>query len=285
MNKPADHSIHSLLKRARKQLQTHSDSPILDAELLLAHCLEKNRTFLHTWPEHILEKQQRDCFEALLERRLTDYPVAYLIGKKAFWTLDLIVTPDVLIPRPETELLVETALDKIKHLKSPKILDLGTGSGAIALALACERPDATIIATDNSNAALGIAKKNAEKHQLSSIVSLIQSDWFSTISDNDFDLIVSNPPYIAPDDPHLSTTIRHEPQQALVADNMGFTDLEQIIKNSPAYLKHEGWLMVEHGFEQAKNVLRLFNKNGFINEDNKPDLNHHPRVSFAQFKK
>ncbi len=284
MNKPANRSIHTLLKRARKQLETHSDSPALDAELLLAHCLEKTRTFLHTWPEIIPTPQQQDCFNQHITKRLSDYPVAYLLGTQAFWTLDLMVTPDVLIPRPETELLVETALEKIKKIHKPDILDLGTGSGAIALAVASERNDASVIAADTSVSALAIAKQNAEKHCLHKQIKFIQSNWFTAINENDFDLIVSNPPYIAPDDPHLSTTIRHEPQQALVANNMGLTDLEWIIKNSPAYLKHEGWLILEHGCEQTENVLQLLQKNGFINEKNKPDLNHQPRVSFAQFK-
>ena len=280
----ADHSIKSLLIHARDQLNAISDSPALDAELLLAHCLKKGRAYLHTWPEKTPTPKQQDCFNKSLEKRLTDYPVAYLLGTQAFWTLDLIVTPDVLIPRPETELLVETALDKIKQIHQPRILDLGTGSGAVALALASERDDANIIATDISDKALQVAKNNAKKHQLERNVSFIQSNWFSALNENDFDLIVSNPPYIAPGDPHLTKTIRHEPQQALVAKNMGLNDLQCIIKNSPAHLKHEGWLILEHGFGQAKNVLQLFNQNGFTNEENTPDLNNHPRVSFAQLK-
>ena len=187
---------------------------------MLAHCLAKQRTFLHTWPEKIPTAKQRNCFRQLIKKRLSDYPIAYLLGTKAFWTLDLLVTPEVLIPRPETELLVEHALELIKPLKQPKILDLGTGSGAIALALASERGDAAITATDISGNALQVAKHNAHTHQLGN-VNFIRSNWFAALYENDFDLIVANPPYIASDDPHLSGTIRHEPQQALVAENQG----------------------------------------------------------------
>ena len=275
-------SIKSVLQDAQKKLISISDSPALDAEILLSHCLNKERVYLHTWPEHGVEPEALNCFHTLLEKRLTDYPIAYLMGTKAFWTLDLMVTPDVLIPRPETELLVETALEKIKKIEKPKILDLGTGSGAIALALASERSDARIIATDASAKALRIAKKNADKYQLNGIVEFIESDWFANIADKDFDLIVSNPPYIVEDDPHLATTIRHEPQQALVADKDGMSDIEIIIKNSPAYLKHECWLMIEHGFDQANKTQSLFNKNGFTLIEILQDLSGNHRITLGK---
>ena len=153
------HSIKAVLAHAREQLNDISDSPVLDAELLLAHCLEKNRSYLHTWPEKQLDKKQLECFESHIRKRLSDYPVAYILGYKAFWTFELKVTDDVLIPRPETELLVELALEKLSDVSHPKILDLGTGSGAIALALVSERKDAKIIATDYSKKALEIASK------------------------------------------------------------------------------------------------------------------------------
>ena len=210
-------TIQDTLKSAQESLKSTSDSPTLDAELLLAHCLNKNQTYLHTWPENKLTTSQQDCFFALVKKRLTDYPVAYLLGEKAFWTLDLVVTPDVLIPRPETELLVEIALEKISNIKKPKILDLGTGSGAIALSLASEREDANIIACDFSLKALEVAKLNAKKNNLLNNVTFIKSNWFLNIKENDFDLIISNPPYIDPDDPHLLESIRYEPQQALIA--------------------------------------------------------------------
>jgi release factor glutamine methyltransferase len=276
-------SIFSVLKNARNALQDSSDSPALDAELLLAHCLGKNQTYLHTWPEKLLNTQQSACFSRFIEKRKTDYPVAYMLGHKEFWTLDLIVTEDVLIPRPETELLVEIALEKIKHINKPNILDLGTGSGAIALALASERRDALITACDYSNDALKIATKNAINNQLDGAVTFIKSNWFSNIKEQFFDLIVSNPPYIDPDDPHLQQSIKHEPIQALMAKRKGFADIETIIKKSPAYLNKQGFLIVEHGFEQSELTLKLFNQYGFSHAKNCIDLNHNPRVSFAQW--
>lgn len=278
-------SIKTLLVETRAKLESISESPALDAELLLSHCLQKERSYLHTWPERELDQTQLNCFDGLIQKRLTDYPVAYLLGTKAFWTLDLIVTPDVLIPRPETELLVEVALEKIKAIKNPAILDLGTGSGAIALALASERSDALITATDASENALDIAFKNAEKHKLSKQVQLIKSNWFSQIPSQQFDLIVSNPPYISPDDPHLSQTIRHEPKQALVADNEGIKDIETIIKDSTSFLKAKSWLILEHGYNQSEQALKLFSINGFACEETLNDLNNNPRLTLARLKK
>ena len=274
--------ISELLKQASIKLENISDSPTLDAELLLAHCLDKNRTYLHTWPDTSITESQKSTFNSLIEKRLTDYPIAYLLGTKAFWTLDLRVTPDVLVPRPETELLVEIALEKIKMIDNPKILDLGTGSGVIALALASERPDAKIIACDYSEKALLVAKKNAIDNKLDHQVTYIQSDWYSNIVGTDFDLIVSNPPYIAPDDPHLLQTIRHEPQHALVAENKGMQSIEIIIKNSKKHLRNGAWLMVEHGHDQSKNTLELFTYYGFEHAVNYLDVAKNPRLSIAK---
>lgn len=269
------------MQDAQNQLEKISDSPALDAELLLAHCLDKNRSYLFTWPENTLDEAQTTCFNSLIKKRLTDYPVAYLLGTKAFWTLNLIVTPDVLIPRPETELLVEVALDKISDIKTPKILDLGTGTGAIALALASERSDAQITACDYSSEALKIAKLNAENHGLSGQVTFIKSNWFSNI-EGKFDLIVSNPPYIAENDPHLSQTIRHEPQQALVAQNAGMSDIEVLIKNCGVHLKNKSWVIIEHGYDQGTRTLESFNKHGFVNAETRLDISRNPRLSLAQ---
>ena len=277
-----DKSIKATLKAATDKLKSISDSPALDAELLLAHCLDKNRTYLHTWPEKVLSTKQQHCYSKLINKRLTDYPVAYLLGEKAFWSLDLIVTPDVLIPRPETELLVELALEKVTNIHQPKILDLGTGSGAIALAIASERTNADIYASDFSLKALDIAKKNAIKNQLSNNLTFIQSSWLNDIVERDFDLILSNPPYINPTDPHLLETIRFEPRSALVAKNKGLNDIKIIIQHAKSHLKQGGFLIIEHGFDQAEQVLQLFQKNGFKNEKNQRDLNKTPRVSYAQ---
>ncbi|MEH6455497.1 MAG: peptide chain release factor N(5)-glutamine methyltransferase [Cocleimonas sp.] len=274
-------SIQSLLKQASIELSSISDSAYLDAELLLAHCLDKNRTYLHTWPETNLNNTQLASFNSLIKKRLTDYPVAYLLGTKPFWTLDLMVTPDVLIPRPETELLVELALDKIKDIRNPKILDLGTGSGAIALALASERNDAKIIATDNSEVALQVAKKNAAKLKLDQQVSFIKSNWLDQVTDNNFDLIVSNPPYIDPEDIHLQGTIRHEPLQALIADDYGMLDIKKITQKSHSFLTTSGWLILEHGFDQAEKVSRLMEKGHYFETKNYLDLNNNWRVTLG----
>lgn len=275
------HSIQELLKKAHEQLKHISDSACLDAELLLAHCLGKNRSYLYTWPEKTLNAKQLRYFDSLITKRLTEYPVAYLLGKKSFWTLELMVTPDVLIPRPETELLVEIALEKISDIENPKILDLGTGTGAIALALASERQDAIIIATDNSDSALSVARLNANTFELHHQVSFIKSNWLDNISDKDFDLIVSNPPYIDPEDSHLEGTIRHEPQQALIADNQGMQDLETIIQNSHPHLVKGGCLILEHGYDQMESVSQLLLKHQYFELRSFADLNDNWRVSLG----
>lgn len=275
-------SIQALLKQASNKLVKISESANLDAELLLAHCLGKNRSYLYTWPEIELNAAQLRNFHALIGKRLTDYPVAYILGKKPFWTLELKVTPDVLIPRPETELLVEIALEKIFNIENPTILDLGTGSGAITLALASERKDAEIIATDNSEAALQVAKLNATELGFDQQVSFIKSNWFDEVSDKEFDLIVSNPPYIDPEDIHLASSIRHEPQQALVAGDKGMQDIEKIIQKSQPLIKKGGWLILEHGFDQAKKVTHLFSNNLYLDIKSYMDLNDNWRITLGR---
>jgi len=275
-------TIKTALAEAQLQLEEVSDSPALDAEILLAHCLNKNRSYLYTWPDNHLTNKQFECFKTFIDKRQIDYPVAYLVGTKVFWTLDLIVTPDVLIPRPETELLVEIALEKISNIKHPRILDLGTGSGAIALAIASERPDAIITASDYSTKALNIAKKNADKHNLIKQMTFVESDWLESISEKEYDLIVSNPPYIAPNDPHLSQTIRFEPQQALVAENNGMNDIETLIRDSKKYLKTNTWMIIEHGYNQSKETLSTYKKYGYEKEKTYLDISNNPRISCAQ---
>ena len=275
-------SIKTVLADAKAQLDEISDSATLDAELLLGYCLGKTRTYLHTWPEKELNIKQYQDFKSLIKKRATDYPVAYLLGQKSFWTLDLIVTPDVLIPRPETELLIEVSLEKIASIANPKILDLGTGSGAIALALASERKDAMVMATDYSEAALKVAKLNVDKNQLSNNIELLKSDWFSEIKNTKFDLIISNPPYISSKDPHLDNNIRFEPRSALVAKDQGMHDIETIINNSISFLKSGGWLMIEHGYEQATQTQKLFSEFGYSKVDTISDYNNQPRLTLGQ---
>lgn len=276
-------TIQALLQFASNRLENTSDSPLLDAELLLCHCINKDRSYLYTWPEKEINASQQQCFESMVQKRATDYPVAYLLGKKAFWDLELIVSEDVLIPRPETELVVETALEKIKHTSKPNILDLGTGSGAIALAIASERPDAVITATDVSARALEIAKKNSQKYDFKQRIILLQSDWFSAIEDSGFDLIASNPPYISEQDSHLSNSIRYEPRSALVAKDEGLEDIKQIVTKSKAYLKPKGWIIIEHGYDQSKDVQDTFEEKGFYNIDTLIDLQKNPRITLGQY--
>ena len=275
-------TIKDVLRDAASMLSKISDSPDLDAELLLAFCLNKNRTYLHTWPEIKVNKEQYNQYHQLIIKRSADYPVAYLLGSQSFWTLELLVTPEVLIPRPETELLVETALEKIESIKKPKILDLGTGSGAIALAIASERPDANLFASDNSASALEVAKKNTEKYKLENQVTLINSQWFTEIKEKSFDLIVSNPPYISEDAPHLKETIRYEPITALVAKNNGMDDIKKIVSNSKNFLNQQGWLMIEHGYNQGKQTQSIFSELDYCNIDTLLDLNKNQRITFAQ---
>lgn len=272
--------IQTLLKQASHQLASVSDSPQLDAELLLAHCLDKTRSYLFTWNDKAVDETTQQQFTALIEKRLTDYPVAYLLGQQGFWSLDLLVTPDTLIPRPETELLVETALEKVKSIKSPKILDLGTGTGAIALALASERPDATIIATDYSSKALEVAKKNATKNELSNL-RFLQSNWFEAIDEIGFDLIVSNPPYIKSADPHLQQGIRHEPLQALASGITGLDDIHTILQQAPDFLKSGCWIILEHGYDQGKDVPALIEQYGFSKAHCVKDYANNDRISLG----
>lgn len=275
-------TIKSLLQEASSRLHSSSDSPRLDAELILAYCLNKDRTYLHTWPEQAPDNPLVERFWQYIEKRLDQYPVAYITGRQSFWSFELNVTPEVLIPRPETELLVETALTLLKNQQQPKILDLGTGSGAIALALASERTDAELVATDKSAAALEVARQNAVTLELSPRIRFIQSDWFENIGNEKFDLIVSNPPYIDPDDGHLTGSIRHEPQCALVAQQHGYDDLIKLIKAAPHFLEKDGWLLLEHGFEQAEKTRDCLTSAGFKQVNTGKDLAGQDRISFGQ---
>ena len=272
--------IQQALAAATLQLAAQHDTASLDAELLLAHVLGKSRTWLYTWPEQKLDTEQLEQFNQLVQRRAAGEPVAHLIGQQEFWSLSLQVTADTLIPRPETERLVELALQRIPTQASWQIADLGTGSGAIALALAKERPTCRIIAGDKSTAALKVAKENARLNQIDN-VDFQQSDWLADIkTESLFDMIVSNPPYIKDDDPHLQQgDVRFESASALQAGADGLDDLQRIIQEALTRLKPGGWLMLEHGYDQEAAVTRLLQQAGYDHINDYPDLAGQPRVA------
>lgn len=252
-----------------------------EAEALLLWVLQKDRAFLRTWPQHELTDAQAERYQQALSRLAAGEPLAYVMGEQAFWTLVLAVTPDTLIPRPDTERLVELALDTWRRMDNPtRILDLGTGSGAIALSLAKECPQAQVTATDFSAAALAVAQANAHHHGLSHCV-FKQGSWFDALNpDERFDLIVSNPPYIDPTDRHLPALI-HEPISALTAPEHGLADLRQIVQGAASYLLPQGWLLVEHGYDQGQAVRDVFETAGFTQVITVQDYGGHDRVTLG----
>lgn len=256
-----------------------SPSPRLDAELLLAHVLGKPRSFLRTWPEHVLAPEQMSAFEHLLARRRTGEPIAYLLGRQGFWNLDLQVSSATLIPRADTETLVEAALE-LPLPDHARVLDLGTGTGAIALALAAERPGWQVTGCDRVLEAVQLARHNAERMSIGN-VNFVLSDWFAAVDCSArFDLIVSNPPYIAEHDQHLTQgDVRFEPASALISGPDGLDDIRQIVAQAPAFLARAGWLLLEHGWDQSKAVADLLAVQGFMDIQSRRDLGGHPRVT------
>lgn len=254
------------------------DSPLgqLETRILLSHALGLTRVQLITQTERVLSAAEADQLTALMQRRVDGEPIAYIVGTREFFGLSFDVTPDVLIPRPETELLVELAL---QHLPSNgQVLDLGTGSGAIAVAIAANRPDATVIALDYSQAALAVARRNAEKHRVN--IEFLQSDWFAAVGQRQFDLIVSNPPYIVNGDIHLSQgDLRFEPLDALTDHGDGLSALRRIIDGAGSHLREGGWLFMEHGYDQAAAVRELVAAHGFADVQSWKDLAGIERVS------
>ncbi|WP_116368545.1 peptide chain release factor N(5)-glutamine methyltransferase [Parahaliea mediterranea] len=255
-----------------------TESPARDAEVLLCHCLQRDRTWLYTWPEKPVDAANEQRFRALLARRRQGEPVAHLTGQRDFWTLSLAVTPDTLIPRPDTETLVSWALE-LPLQEQARVLDLGTGSGAIALALASERAGWQVTATDASAAALAVAQRNIA-HCCPGRVRTLQGSWFAPLAGERFDLIVSNPPYIEAADAHLASgDVRFEPRSALVAGASGLDDLQAIISGAPAHLAPGAYLLLEHGYRQGEAVRNLLTQAGFEAVATRRDLGGNERVS------
>ncbi|HDN26970.1 MAG TPA: peptide chain release factor N(5)-glutamine methyltransferase [Thioploca sp.] len=274
-------SLNTALTEAVGQLP-NSDTPRLDAEVLLCHVLGVARSYLYAWPEKILTAHQSAQFQALLARRAQSEPIAYLTGRKEFWSLELQVTENTLIPRPETELLVEQALARLPHDSEAQLIDLGTGTGAIALAIATERPHCRVLATDKSAAALKVAQANAIRLGLHQ-VEFVLSEWWAALADIKATVIVSNPPYVAAYDPHLSQgDVKSEPQSALVAGVDGLADIRQLIAQSFSHLLAGGWLLLEHGYNQAEAVRTLFEQYGYEAVTTYNDLAQLPRVTAAR---
>lgn len=258
---------------------------LIDARILLQHALKTNRAHLAAHPEQPLTQAQQDQFNTLVERRKHGEPIAYIIGNREFFGLNFKVTPAVLIPRPETEMLVDQALLRLSQHHPMRILELGTGSGAIAIAIAQHRPPAKITATDISTEALVIAKQNAENilQNRNAQIEFLHSDWFSQVPQQAFDLIVSNPPYIDECDPHLSNgDLRFEPQNALSAGPHGLLALEHITRNAASRLAPGGWLLLEHGFDQGPACRALLNQNAFTAIQTLRDLADLDRVTVGQ---
>lgn len=282
--------IDTSLAEASRMLSA-SPTPRLDAELLLAHVLDRPRSYFFAWPEALLTTGQMDQFLQLIDQRKAGHPIAYLTGQREFWSLQLKVTEATLIPRPDTELLVELALGLALNPESSpaqntqstiKVADLGTGTGAIALALAKERPHWEVTAIDISPEALAIATENAIINGIRNTV-FIEDSWCSPLAKGSMDMIVSNPPYIRSNDPHLKEgDVRYEPLSALVSGIDGLDDIRVIAEQSLQSLKPGGWILLEHGYDQGKPVLTILSQAGFTQIRTETDLSGHDRVTLAR---
>jgi len=251
----------------------------IDAELLLLHVLRQPRSWLIAHADDVLPAEVISAYSGLLDRRGQGEPVAYITGRRGFWSLDLEVTPATLIPRPETELLVELALDRLPRDVACSVADLGTGSGAIALAIARERPRARVLASEASAPALVVAQRNAQRHDIGN-VSFLRGDWLAPLAGQRLDLIVSNPPYIESDDPHLGQgDLRFEPVTALAAGADGLDDIRRIVLDARNHLQPGGWLLFEHGWNQGEAVRGLLRDAGYAEVFTAPDLERRDRVS------
>lgn len=277
-------TLANVLKSSSAKL-IESDSALLDVQIMLAHVLEVNRSYFYAWPEKLITLQQLEQFEQLLTRRLAGEPIAYIIGQQEFWSLPFKVSPATLIPRADTEVLVETVLNHITQTGA-KGIDLGTGTGAIALSLASEMPNWLLLGIDYSHDAVLLAKEN-QQHLSIDNAQFIQSSWLENVDESwlgQCDFIVSNPPYIDKNDPHLvQGDVRFEPASALIADNNGLQDYIDIMSSAKPFLKSGAYLLFEHGFEQALAVTSLFETHGYSNISTVKDFSNNDRVTFAQF--
>lgn len=274
-------NVQNTLESLTQALKEKSTTPRLDAELLLAKIIEKPRAWLYAHNEAILNPKQKSLLENFLTRRLLGEPIAYLLEEKEFWSLSLKVNSAVLVPRPETEHMVEWVLEHFLPENVLSVLDLGTGSGALSLAIASEFPNWSIDAVDVSPEALKIAEENAYAHHLKNIKFYL-SDWYGALPAKKYALILSNPPYIPANDPHL-TELTHEPLLALQSGNSGLAAIQTIIKQAPAFLQAGGYLAIEHGYNQGKTVQELFSQYGFIDITLHTDLAHLPRFTTARY--
>lgn len=276
-------TVAQAIGTAANQLHPHVDAARLEAELLLSHLLGKSRSWLITWSDTRLDDQQLQHFSDLVNKRIQGVPIAQLTGEREFWSLPLRVTADTLIPRPETELLVETCLDLYPAENSITVADLGTGSGAIALAIATERPAWCILATDKSHQALDVAIHNAETLQIDNI-QLLQGDWFDALPANiRVEVLLSNPPYIPMNDPHLQQgDLRFEPRTALASGDDGLDAIRLIISKASDYLEPGGYLLLEHGYNQGSAVRRLMHQSALGEINTLTDLAGHERVTIGR---
>jgi release factor glutamine methyltransferase len=274
-------NIKGLLQTAETQLTAISATPALDAEVLLCLCLDKDRAFLRAWPESPVEASLVNQYQQLLSERLAGLPVAYLTGSREFWSRNFLVNANVLIPRPETELLIELSLALLPEKQPLKVLDLGTGSGIIAITIAKERPFAAVTAVDVCAKALGVAKQNAALLDAANI-KFQESNWFAAVNDSGFDLIVANPPYIAAEEySGLERSVHFEPKTALISRDQGLKDLSLICTAAHLYLKHEGNLLLEHGYEQKTSVQTILKTLNYQSIYTHADLSGHDRATSA----
>lgn len=276
-------TINQALGDARHKLLATSPSPAVDASVLLCHVLGCSPSHLIAWPDKQLSQHHVSQFSDILQQRIEGRPVAYITGEREFWSLSLKVTSDVLIPRPETETLVEFTLETYSDSPVLSVADLGTGSGAIACALAVEHPAWNIIATDASIAALNIAQLNASAHKLENI-HFLHGPWFEPLTGLDFDLIISNPPYVAIDDPHLTQgDVRFEPEAALASGKQGMDAITLLARQAGKHLKTGGWLIVEHGYDQQQLVYDCYKQGGFEDIVQLTDLAGQPRITAGRY--